>query len=57
MGEGVAEVHQGGDKDEDIEDEGSHIAEGHCEEQEEEQFMCVERVCGCSGWWGFWYFS
>ena len=28
-GEGVAEVHEGGDEDEDAEDEGANIAERH----------------------------
>jgi hypothetical protein len=35
VGEGVAEVYQSGNKDKDVEDEGSHIAEHHCEGQEE----------------------
>lgn len=29
MGEGVAEVHQGRDKDQDVEHEGSHVAQSH----------------------------
>jgi hypothetical protein len=51
VGEGVAEVHEGSDKDEDVEDEGSHIAERHCEGRREENIMCgtVQRVCSGSG--------
>ena len=30
MGEGVAEIDQRRDEDQDVENEGSHIAEGHC---------------------------
>jgi hypothetical protein len=30
MGEGVAEIHQRRDKDQDVENEGSHIAQSHC---------------------------
>jgi len=37
VGEGVAEVYEGGDEDEDVEDEGSHIAESHGERQEGEE--------------------
>jgi len=30
MGEGVADIDQRRDKDQDVEDEGSHIAQSHC---------------------------
>ena len=44
MGEGVAEIHQRRNEDQDVEDEGSHIAESHGDRR--------GRMCARGGGWG-----